>query len=36
VFGESGVFRSVADITDDQSMQEVRRYKQEQKAAARR
>lgn len=36
VFGESGVFRSVADITDNQSLQEVRRYKQEQKAAARR
>jgi uncharacterized HhH-GPD family protein len=36
VFGESGVFRSVADITDDQSLQEVRKYKQEQKAAARR
>lgn len=35
VFGETGVFRSVADITDDQSLQEVRKYKQEQKAAAR-
>jgi uncharacterized HhH-GPD family protein len=34
-YGEDGVFRSVADITDDTSLQQVRAFKQERKAAAR-
>jgi uncharacterized HhH-GPD family protein len=34
-YGEAGVFRSIADITDDASLQQVRRFKQERKAAAR-
>lgn len=33
-FGEKNVFRSVADVTDDPSLQKVRAYKKEQKAAA--
>lgn len=35
-YGVPDVFRSVADITDDSSLAQVRKYKQEQKAAARR
>jgi len=35
-FGEKGVFRSVADITDEESLRKVRSYKKEQKAAAKR
>jgi uncharacterized HhH-GPD family protein len=34
-FGEDGVHRSVADIIDNESLQQVRQYKKEQKAAAR-
>jgi uncharacterized HhH-GPD family protein len=34
-YGEDGVFRSVADITDDASLQQVRAFKQERKAAGR-
>lgn len=34
-YGEEGSRRSVADITDEVSLQEVRAYKQQQKAAAR-
>jgi uncharacterized HhH-GPD family protein len=34
-YGEDGVHRSVADIVDATSLQEVRSYKQQQKAAAR-
>jgi len=33
-FGEKNVFRSVADVTDDPSLQKVRAFKKEQKAAA--
>jgi uncharacterized HhH-GPD family protein len=33
-FGEQSVFRSVADVTDDSSLQKVRAFKKEQKAAA--
>jgi uncharacterized HhH-GPD family protein len=33
-FGEEGAYRSVADITDSHSLQRVRAYKQEMKAAA--
>jgi uncharacterized HhH-GPD family protein len=33
-FGEEGSYRSVADITDERSLQQVRAYKQERKAAA--
>jgi uncharacterized HhH-GPD family protein len=33
-YGEPGVFRSVADITDPESLGKVRAYKQQQKAAA--
>jgi uncharacterized HhH-GPD family protein len=33
-FGESGVYRSVADITDADSLLKVRAYKQQMKAAA--
>ncbi len=33
-YGEKGVYRSVADITDDASLARVRAYKKEQKAAA--
>ena len=33
-YGEKGSFRSVADITDDDSSRKVRAYKQEMKAAA--
>jgi uncharacterized HhH-GPD family protein len=33
-YGESGVYRSVADITDDDSLQRVRAHKQEVKAKA--
>lgn len=33
-YGESGVFRSVADIVDDASLAKVRAYKKEKKAAA--
>ena len=33
-FGEDGVYRSVADITDDASLAKVREYKKEMKAAA--
>jgi hypothetical protein len=34
VYGEPGVFRSVADITDDGSLARVREYKKQMKAAA--
>jgi uncharacterized HhH-GPD family protein len=34
-YGEKKVFRSVADVTDDPSLQKVRAFKKEQKAAAR-
>lgn len=34
VYGEEGSYRSVADITDEHSLQKVRAYKQEMKAAA--
>lgn len=34
-FGEDGVFRSVADITDEASLAKVREHKQRMKAAAR-
>jgi uncharacterized HhH-GPD family protein len=33
MFGEEGVYRSVADITDADSLQEVRQFKKQQKAA---
>jgi uncharacterized HhH-GPD family protein len=33
-YGEEGVYRSVADITDEDSLREVRAYKQRAKAAA--
>jgi uncharacterized HhH-GPD family protein len=33
-YGESGAFRSVADVVDDASLTKVRAYKQEMKAAA--
>jgi len=33
-YGEAGVYRSVADITDEDSLREVRAYKQRAKAAA--
>lgn len=33
-YGESGSFRSVADVTDKESLQKVRAFKKEQKAAA--
>jgi uncharacterized HhH-GPD family protein len=33
-YGESGTFRSVADVVDDASLQKVRAYKQGMKAAA--
>ena len=33
-YGEPGVFRSVADITDDDSLARVREYKKQMKAAA--
>jgi uncharacterized HhH-GPD family protein len=33
-FGEPGSFRSVADVVDDASLQKVRAFKQQQKAAA--
>lgn len=35
-YGEDGVHRSVADITDDASLDRVRDYKKQQKAAAKR
>lgn len=35
-YGEDGAYRSVADITDDDSLRAVRTYKQEMKAAAKR
>ena len=34
IFGEKGSFRSVADITDADSLAQVRTYKQQMKAAA--
>jgi uncharacterized HhH-GPD family protein len=34
IFGEKGSFRSVADITDPDSLAKVRTYKQQMKAAA--
>lgn len=34
-YGETGVFRSVADVVDGESLSSVRAYKQEQKAAKR-
>ncbi|MGB8962465.1 MAG: HhH-GPD-type base excision DNA repair protein [Pseudonocardiaceae bacterium] len=34
-FGDEGVYRSVADVTDAESLAKVREYKQEVKAAAR-
>jgi uncharacterized HhH-GPD family protein len=34
IFGEDGSFRSVADITDPDSLAKVRSYKQQMKAAA--
>lgn len=33
-YGEAGAYRSVADITDAESLRRVREYKQQQKAAA--
>ncbi len=33
-YGENGVFRSVADVVDDESLAKVRTYKQQVKAAA--
>jgi uncharacterized HhH-GPD family protein len=35
VYGEDGAYRSVADITDSESLRRVREYKQQLKAAAR-
>lgn len=35
VYGEEGVYRSVADITDEESLAKVRAYKQQMKAKAR-
>ena len=34
-FGDEGVYRSVADVTDAESLAKVRDYKQQVKAAAR-
>jgi uncharacterized HhH-GPD family protein len=34
LYGEEGSYRSVADITDDDSLAKVRSYKQQMKAAA--
>jgi hypothetical protein len=34
-YGEDGVYRSVADVTDAASLAKVREYKQQVKAAAR-
>jgi len=34
IYGEEGVHRSVADITDDASLSKVRDYKKQTKAAA--
>lgn len=33
-YGEAGVYRSVADVTDAESLAKVRQYKQQMKAAA--